>query len=212
MFTSFFSIILEFIGYAIYWIPRKIQMNLGSFLGWILYQLHFRLTIVQNNLQFAFPGDVQKKKEITDASYQHLGRLILEIFMLFGPMQKFILRFVDYKGNEHIEAANSQGRGIIFLSSHLGNWEIMAAAGGLLTSVDVMVVTKRLRPRWFHIAVEKARLRCHVQATYEPKTLRDIFSHLKKLLFLVFFLFHKKKHHQENILCHVYLLCCSSTL
>ena len=62
MFTSFFSIILEFIGYAIYWIPRKIQMNLGSFLGWILYQLHFRLTIVQNNLQFAFPGDVQKKK------------------------------------------------------------------------------------------------------------------------------------------------------
>ena len=45
--------------------------------------------------------------------------------------------------------------------------------------IPIMLVTKLLKPAWFHAAVEKGRAACGVSATYEPRTMRDVLSHLK---------------------------------
>jgi KDO2-lipid IV(A) lauroyltransferase len=43
-----------------------------------------------------------------------------------------------------------------------------------------MIVTKHLKPEWLHRAIEAGRARCGVQATYEPRTLKDVLAHLKR--------------------------------
>jgi len=152
--------------------PRKVQLFWGNSLGSLLFFLKFRAKVI--------PGELQRQEKYFRASYQSLGNLILEILMLFGSMRRFVLSRVDFIGKEHADQVLKEGKGFFFLSSHLGNWEVMAAAGGLIGKFDLMLVTKRLKPEWLHQAITQWRLECQVKATYEPKTVKDILTHLKK--------------------------------
>jgi KDO2-lipid IV(A) lauroyltransferase len=154
------------------------QLALGASLGFALYLLRYRVKIVKQNLDFAFSG--KPPSALFRQSYAHVGNLILEVFMVLGPLKNFVLNRVDVVGYENYEKAIQLGRGAIFLSSHLGNWEVMAATGGVLKNIDLMLVTKHLKPEWLHQAIEKGRLDCGVTAAYEPKTLRQVLAHLKK--------------------------------
>ncbi|MBI2712642.1 MAG: lysophospholipid acyltransferase family protein [Bdellovibrio sp.] len=165
--------------YLFYVLPRPLQLAFGNLLGIIFERLKFKSKVVDRNLEIAFPLDAEKKKRIRRQSYRAFGNLILEVLLLFGPLKRFIFKNVDFSGRENWERAHAQGKGVIVLSSHVGNWEVMAATGTLIGKIDLMLVTKHLKPEWFHRAIEKRRLRCGVRATYEPKTSRDIIKHLK---------------------------------
>jgi KDO2-lipid IV(A) lauroyltransferase len=160
--------------------PRRWQVRWGNGLGALFYYLRLRQKVVLQNLNFAYPHDELIRNRVFRESYRHLGNLILEILLILGPMKSFVLKYVDLQGLEHLREAKKRGKGVIFLASHLGNWEVMAATGGVLADADLMLVTKHLKPEWIHQAIEKGRLNYGVRATYEPKTLRDVLSHLKK--------------------------------
>ena len=146
--------------------PRRLQLFWGNCLGDLLWVLKIRKKVVEQNLRLAFPKDLAKQASVGRESYRHLGNLVFEILMLLGfsrPMKRFVLSQVDVTGREHIVEAQKKGLGVIFLSSHLGNWEVMAATGGVITELDLMLVTKRLKPAWLHNAIEKARAECGVE-------------------------------------------------
>jgi KDO2-lipid IV(A) lauroyltransferase len=131
-------------------------------------------------LEFAFPHDEKKREYLFREAYRHLGRLVFEILCLLGPMKSFVLKYSELRGLENWKQAHEAGKGVIFLASHVGNWEIMAATGAVFGGMDLMIVTKHLKPEWLHQAIEKGRAACGVSATYEPRTLRDVLAHLKK--------------------------------
>ena len=171
---------LRYLNYFYFIQPRKIQLFWGSALGFVLRMIRLRASTVCANLALVFPDDKAKQKQIFQASYAHLGTLIFEILLVLGGMKKFVAKYVDFTGLEHLKKAQAEGRGVIFLASHLGNWEIMAAVGGVLAEANLLLVTKHLRPEWMHEAIEKGRAQYNVLATYEPKTVKAILSHLKK--------------------------------
>ena len=147
----------------------------------ILRSVGFRAKVVRRNLEIAFPGEVgrAKREELFVEAYRHLGSLFLEIFLLFGFFRRIVRREVELRGLENWRAAVAQGKGAFFLSSHVGNWELMAAAGAR-EGIDLLLVTKLLKPGWLHEGIERARLRCGVKGTYEPRTMRDVLAHLKR--------------------------------
>lgn len=169
------------LGVYSYWLqPRKIQLFWGNRLGGVLYRVGFRRKVVRENLSRAFPHEDQHQRRVLRAFYSHLGNLFLELLLVMGPLKKVIERDCEVHGVEHVEAALKQGKGLIFLCSHLGNWEVMAGAFGLKTAADFLMITKRLKPEWLHQAIQNGRKKVGASATYEPKTFRDVFSHLKK--------------------------------
>jgi KDO2-lipid IV(A) lauroyltransferase len=135
---------------------------------------------VKQNLALAFPENPSLQKQLEKTSYHQFGNLVLEILLVLSGMKSFILRYSQLIGLNHIQEAQRLGKGFIFLSSHLGNWEIMAATGAILGKSNLMLVTKKIKPEWLHRAIEKSRNCYEVRATYEPRTLRDVLSHLKK--------------------------------
>jgi KDO2-lipid IV(A) lauroyltransferase len=167
-------------GWFLYLIPRSLRVAIGNGLGALLAGLKLRQKVVIQNLVLAFPGNSEKQVGILKASYLHLGNLFIEILLLFGPMRRFAKHEVTIDGGDNWRQAHAQGKGVFFLASHVGNWEIMAAGGGVQLGMDLMLVTKHLKPEWLHQAVERCRGRCNVRATYEPRTLRDVLAHLKK--------------------------------
>jgi KDO2-lipid IV(A) lauroyltransferase len=145
-----------------------------------LRSLKLRSRVVEQNLSIAYKDAPSKRSEIFRQAYVHLGTLSLEILLLLGPMKRYVLAESELEGIEHWRAAKAQGKGVMFLASHVGNWEVMAATGALKGGIDLMLVTKHLKPEWLHQAIEKGRARCGVSATYEPRTLKDVLSKLKK--------------------------------
>jgi Kdo2-lipid IVA lauroyltransferase/acyltransferase len=175
--------ILRSLAWFLYWIPSAVREGLADILGWVLQTFGLRSRVIAENLQIAFPGEsfdaVQKREALYASAYRHLGHLVLEILMLLGPMKKYSMKYTDFHGLEHWEKAKKKGKGVLFVASHVGNWEIMTARGAL-SGIDILLVTKHLKPEWLHRAIEEGRARCNVRATYEPRTLRDVIFHLRR--------------------------------
>jgi KDO2-lipid IV(A) lauroyltransferase len=169
------------IGWAIYLLPRSFQLGLGRFLGRVLHGRRVRLAVVEQNIEIAYPAKTTEfKRDLTKRSYEGLGHLLVELLILFGPFRRFILKQSELVGAENWRAAVKAGKGAIFVSSHVGNWEVMAATGAIFENINIMIVTKHLKPEWVHRAVENSRLRAGVRGTYEPRTLKDVLRHLGK--------------------------------
>lgn len=167
-------------------VPRSVSLCIGSGLGRLLGFVKVRGRVVQENLKIAFPSDSEKQRNLFREFYRHFGNLIFEIIVVVGTLgsqstlKKFIQKNSEIRGLENWEKARQAGKGVIFLANHVGNWEVMAATVAAQVGIDMMIVTKLLKPEWFHQAIEKGRASCGVRATYEPKTLRDVLAHLKK--------------------------------
>jgi KDO2-lipid IV(A) lauroyltransferase len=174
---------LKIFAWLLYLLPDRLRVALGNSLGAILRGVGFREKVVRQNLLYAFPegkGDEKTREQVFVGAYRHLGNLILEVFFLFGPLPRFARNKIVIEGREHLRSAIAAGNGSILLSSHVGNWEIMAASGGAqLPELNLMLVTKHLKPEWLHQAVLRGRKRARVLGTYEPRTMRDVLSHLK---------------------------------
>ena len=172
--------LLTVFAHFFYLLPRQLQVRIGMALGYFLNKAKLKAKVVDKNLSLAFGSDDSKKERIRKESYYSLGNLILEILLLFGPFRRFIVKYVDFVGAENYRKAIGAGKGVIFLSSHVGNWEIMAAGGVVHVGMDLMLVTKHLKPEWLHRAIEKRRAKCGVKATYEPKTAREVLLQIKR--------------------------------
>ena len=64
--------------------------------------------------------------------------------------------WIRYEGLQYFQQAKEQGRGVLFATAHLGNWELSAFAHGLLTE-PMNIVVRPLDNRRIDDFVEKRR-------------------------------------------------------
>lgn len=171
---------LRVIGFILAILPYSFRWALSRFFGVILFLLSPRADVVRQNLEYAYPGQSYEvlREKLFRKTYFHLVDLFLESLVMFGPWKWFLKKNTELHGIENWKEAMKSGKGAIFLSSHVGNWEFMAASGAL-QGIDIMLVTKILKPAWLFEAIAEARLKCGVKGTYEPQTMRDILRQLK---------------------------------
>ena len=103
---------------------------MGERLGALGYRpLRIRRDLVQRHVAAAFPGLEQREvRRIARASYEHLGRTTVETALLPSLGRDGLLRLVEeVDGWDEVEEARARGRGIIFVTGHLGNWELGGA-------------------------------------------------------------------------------------
>lgn len=96
-------------------------------LGWRLSRRDRERTL--RHLGIAFPelGGPERER-IARASFEHFGALLAECLWLRSrPLAELDDR-VDLAGWERVEVAREQGRPILILTGHCGNWELLAAA------------------------------------------------------------------------------------
>lgn len=96
------------------------------------------------NLRLAYGDDLTPKERatLTRRVFEHYGRCVVE-FLRSPTMSKAELDArVTCDGFEHIEQALAAGRGVIFVSGHIGNWEILGRWGALIRNLPLTVVAK----------------------------------------------------------------------
>jgi len=111
-------------------IPRKCALLLGETLGFLAYLLakgerHKALT----NLDRAFGNDVsfRRKKEIARKNFITIGRSLIEAMRLRKHFHRRMYSDIEVVGLDNFRKAYERGKGIVVITGHIGNFELMAA-------------------------------------------------------------------------------------
>jgi KDO2-lipid IV(A) lauroyltransferase len=67
--------------------------------------------------------------------FMHLGKALLEVLLMNTER---LARLVDIQGEENLRHAIARGRGVVFVTGHIGNWELLAGAVALRYSASVV--------------------------------------------------------------------------
>jgi Kdo2-lipid IVA lauroyltransferase/acyltransferase len=124
------------------WAPLPLAWKLGNFYARALDAAVPRLRrTALRNLELAYPGmDAEARARIADGVFRSIGRLLTVFARLPRIGRGDIGRWIRYEGFEHFEAARRRGRGVLFATAHLGNWELSAFAHGLMAEPMHVVV------------------------------------------------------------------------
>lgn len=139
--------LLTFLSFLISRFSLHSACKLAKFLAFIFYYLiPIRKKVVKNNITIAFPYLNRKElMRLVKKSYLNLFIVLIEILYLPFLRKEEIENMVKIKGSDLINDALSKNKGLIFVSAHFGNWEIMAIASALKLNKSYTIVTKPLR-------------------------------------------------------------------
>lgn len=93
------------------------------------------------NLEMAMPGmPLAQQAEIVSGCFLTLARVFAAVAKFPTINRENVSEWIRYEGFEHFEAAKKAGRGVLFATAHLGNWELSAFAHALMAEPMSFVV------------------------------------------------------------------------
>lgn len=113
-------------------LPRPLAVAAGRGVGRAAYALAGGLRRTgMRNLELAFPEmNERERKRILRGSFRSLGRQLGEVSQFPRVTAEKLREVVEYDSEDVklLEVAGERGRGVIFLTSHLGAWELLCFA------------------------------------------------------------------------------------
>jgi KDO2-lipid IV(A) lauroyltransferase len=149
-----------FAGFAA--LPRRLALRIGSWIGELFYRLdvpHRRIAL--HNLRLAFPDrSAAELHAILRRSCRNLGRVGVECCHLASLTAASVHDYVTIDDPERWQTALAAAatRGAVILTAHLGNFELLAYAHGLLGH-PITLVHRPLRNRLVDRAIVALRAR-----------------------------------------------------
>ena len=161
-------------------LPLWLIHSLGILAGWIAYFVSPRFSSrTRNNLKASglsqTPGQFRQllRKSVAEA-----GKGMLETFAIWFRPQAQVLKWVrDCHGWEHVESALSKKQGIIFLTPHLGCYEITSLYYAARHPISVLY--RPPRQAWLAPLIQAGRSRGQVKLA--PTNMQGVRALLKAL-------------------------------
>ena len=109
-------------------LPWRAVQGLGSAIGWLMWKLPNRSReVARINLDRCFPELANTERErLLRASLQQIGKTFTESACAWiWPADKTLHLVKQVEGLEVLEQALASGKGVVGITSHLGNWEVL---------------------------------------------------------------------------------------
>jgi Kdo2-lipid IVA lauroyltransferase/acyltransferase len=126
---------------AFRYIPKIVRKGLCRSLFSLFYHLDTRHRLITlYNLQRSFPEKDKKEiLRIAKGVYRHFALVAAEFFDLPAINRENIHQCVKVEGLENYYSAIAQGKGLLTIIAHFGNWELMTFALPIyLKAVDIV--------------------------------------------------------------------------
>lgn len=109
------------------WLPLRMNQMVGATIGLMVWMLKGKLRrITEINLKLCYPdhSDAQRRR-LCRLSLIETGKQLTECAWIWHrPLPQIERKIIDIPGQELIDEAQQSGKGSLFVSPHLGNWEL----------------------------------------------------------------------------------------
>lgn len=163
------------------YLPRSVAELLARFYTRLLDLCIPRLRrVAMSNLRMALP-EMQKDEHarIVDGVFRSIARLLVSFARFPRLNRDNISEWIRYEGREHFEQARAEGKGVLFATAHLGNWELSAFAHGLLAA-PMNVLVRPLDNRGIDTLVARRRTLSGNRLIDKRESARSIVRALQK--------------------------------
>ena len=167
-------------------IPTRIGLILGQAFGrFCFYILKKERKKALRNLDTAF-GDSKsniEKREITKKVFENLGKSVIEILSIPKFTGQGFKRYIYSRNIDMLKRFLQEGRAVIILSAHFGNWELLAhylAINGL----PMNVIARRVRIEGLEAFLIRIRKQNSVNILYRDASAKEIVDLLRDKKFV----------------------------
>jgi Kdo2-lipid IVA lauroyltransferase/acyltransferase len=162
-------------------LPRGAADRLGARIGASVHRpLGIRRSVVVSNLRRAFPeaSDAWIERTAREA-YRHLGRETAATMRMAKLTRDEVIACTEMVGWDDFVAAVEEGRGVVVMTGHFGNWE-MGAASMAVRGVRFTAIVQAQSNTLVNARLDAARHRLGVETIERgvaprlvPRALRD---------------------------------------
>jgi KDO2-lipid IV(A) lauroyltransferase len=164
-------------------LPYRLALKAGQLLGLLLFYLWgSRRKIAIENLRNSLAAKAiiisEPAEKIIRDDFKNLGRSFAEVIKIYYGMSRKIINSVEIEGIENFHHARSKGRGVLFVTGHCGNWELLAIASSAKLAA-LAIVARPLDNAFLNRFIEGARKRYGNSVIYKRGALKSIMQVLK---------------------------------
>ena len=109
-------------------LPWRAVQGVGATLGWLMAHVPNRSReVVRINIGQCFPVlDARARERLVRRSLHDIGKTLTESACAWiWPARKSLARVREVQGLQVLEQALASGKGVVGITSHLGNWEVL---------------------------------------------------------------------------------------
>ena len=117
-------------------------------------------------------------EQIARGCFVNLATSFIENCKLYQGADR-LLHEVEIEGLEHYHAAREKGKGVIFITGHCGNWELVALTFGYRHDPFVVMVREQKNP-FLTRCIEAMRIRYGNSLIYKKTAIREMMKLFKK--------------------------------
>jgi KDO2-lipid IV(A) lauroyltransferase len=164
-------------------LPIQLSKKVGVILGLFLFHIWgSRRRIAIENLETTVASGAitisEPAEKIIKDNFKNLGRSFAEIIKIYYGIGRKIVDSVNIEGIENFNQAKSKGKGILFLTGHCGNWELMSISASVKLS-PISIVARPINNPYINKLVENARQRYGNTVIYKQKAIKTVMRILK---------------------------------
>ena len=160
-------------------VPRPVGYWLADRLGDLSFRFNRRArAAVCDNLRHVLGNGARSLAPVARRTFRHQARNYVDLFRapaLDGPVLEAL---IDIDGWEHLEAARASGRGVILVSGHFGNVDLVLNLLSL-RGLRITVVTEHLKPERLYQLVSALRARAGTHIVPVDQSLKPVVKALQ---------------------------------
>lgn len=142
-------------------LPLGWALKAGEKLGLLLFYIwkSRRKIAIENLSMVVSSGALQISEPVVKLikdNFRNLGKSSVEVIKIYYGLGQKIFGSVSIEGIDNMERAKSKGKGMLFLTGHCGNWELVAMVASLKLS-ELAVVARPLDNPYLNKIIERAR-------------------------------------------------------
>lgn len=149
----------KFLQWLLLLLPWGYVRRAGSALGFVSYYLmRKRRMITLDNLRNAFPERSEDElRTIAKGSFRSYGIALFEFFWFPNITHDLLDRVLQKKHLHVLKEYAESGKGVVLLTGHFGNWELLALGAAHLVQVSVAVIVQAQSNEYFDKEINKNR-------------------------------------------------------
>ncbi len=135
-------------------VSKRLNINgrntLGRIMGRVIKLISKkRADITINNIRNAFPEYSDSQcNTISVQAYENLGITLAELLAFPVYSNEDFNKYVKFENIDLVKKKITEGKGLIFISGHFGNWELMAYCASLALEIPITIVVKPQRNKF----------------------------------------------------------------